>query len=68
MLHLLNDELLFTFVADFKKSVTSHVLNTRVHLMHELEEFVDHCPQEFPMNSQKFGILPDHIPSHNNPR
>lgn len=39
-------------------------LNSRMHLMHELKQFVDHGFQKLPMSSEKSWILTNNIPNN----
>ena len=39
-------------------------LNSRMHFMHELKQFVDHSFQKLPMSPEKSWILPNNIPSN----
>ena len=58
---LLRDKLPFTFLGNFEKCITSHVLHARVQFVHELKQLVDYRLQELPMRPQKAGILPDDV-------
>ena len=50
-------------VADLEKGLTSHVLHSRMGLMHELKQLVHHCLQELPVVAQEPGILAHNIPA-----
>ena len=50
-------------MTDFKEGFAGHVLNTRMRLMHELKEFVDHSLEEFPVVAEKPWILAHDIPT-----
>jgi hypothetical protein len=39
-------------------------LNSRMHLMHELKQFVDHSFQELPVSPEKSWILTNNIPKN----
>jgi hypothetical protein len=39
-------------------------LNSRMHLMHELKQFVDHSFQKLPMSPEKSWILTNNIPNN----
>mmetsp|Transcript_94703 Transcript_94703/g.187646 ORF Transcript_94703/g.187646 Transcript_94703/m.187646 type:complete len:219 (-) Transcript_94703:1408-2064(-) len=56
-----NDKLLPTFLANFEEGVHCHFLHTREGFVHKLEEFENHCSQEFPMCSQKPRVLANNI-------
>ena len=58
-----NDKLPLALVADLQEGLAGHVLNARVHLVHELKQLIDHCLQEFPVIPQKSRILSHHIPA-----
>ena len=60
---LQDDKLPLALVADLQEGLAGHVLDTRVHLVHELEQLVHHCLQELPVVPQKPRILPNHIPA-----
>ena len=53
----------FAFAAKLCEGFTSHVLYSRMGLMHELEKLVDNRLQELPVVSQKSGVLAHHIPA-----
>ena len=50
-----------TLVGDLDERVTSHVLNTLMRLMHELEQFVHHSLQELPVCLQETRILTNNV-------
>ena len=60
---LQDDKLPLALVADLQEGLTGHVLDTRVHLVHELEQLVHHCLQKLPVIPQKPRVLPNHIPA-----
>lgn len=61
--HLRDDELSFTLAAKLCESLTGHVLDSWMGLVHELKELVDHCFEELPMIPQEPGILTNHVPA-----
>ena len=61
--HLNLHKLAFAFVADLEESLTRHVLNTGMSLMHKFKELIHHSLQELPMIAQEAWILPNHIPA-----
>mmetsp|Transcript_17460 Transcript_17460/g.52463 ORF Transcript_17460/g.52463 Transcript_17460/m.52463 type:complete len:275 (+) Transcript_17460:1421-2245(+) len=60
-LDLLHNELAPALVRNFQECVASHVLYTRMCLMHELEQLVDDRLQKLPMSTQELWILANHI-------
>jgi len=50
-----------TLLSNFDKSIAGHVLYALMGFVHELEQFVDHRLEEFPMSLQKPGILTNDI-------
>ena len=50
-------------MADLEEGLTRHVLDSRMRLMHELKQLVDHSLQKLPVIAQKAWVLPDHIPA-----
>lgn len=50
-----------TFLGDLDESVTGHVLDTLVGLVHEFEELVDNSLQEFPMCLEESRVLSDDV-------
>ena len=50
-----------TFLCNFDESITGHVLNALVRLVHELEKLIDYRLQEFPMRFQESRILADDV-------
>ena len=49
------------FLSDLDERVTSHVLNTFVCLVHELEELVDDGLEELPVCFEEAGILSNNV-------
>ena len=45
----------------FEESLTGHILNTRMLLMHEFIKFLDNCLQECPMTAQESRELTNDI-------
>lgn len=58
---LLHDKVTFALLRDFNESIARHVLNTLVGFVHELEKFVDHGFQEFPVRFQESRVLSDDV-------
>ena len=51
----------FALVGNLDKSVASHVLNTFMRFVHELEKLVDNRLQELPVCFQESRILSDNV-------
>ena len=50
-----------TLLSDFDEGIAGHILYALVGFVHELEQFVYHCLEEFPMGLQKPGVLTNDI-------
>lgn len=49
---------------ELRDAETRPDLHSRVSFVHELEELVHHCLEEFPVCSEETRILPNHVPEH----
>lgn len=58
---LVHHEVSSTFLGDLDESITGHVLDTLVGLVHKFEELVDNSLQEFPMCLEESGVLSDDV-------
>ena len=58
---LLHDEVPTTLLGDFDEGVTSHVLDTLVRFVHELEQLVHNSLEELPVRLQETGVLADNV-------
>jgi hypothetical protein len=58
---LVHHEVPSTFLGDLDESITGHVLDTLVGLVHEFEELVDNRLQEFPVCLEESRILADNV-------
>mmetsp|Transcript_7823 Transcript_7823/g.13470 ORF Transcript_7823/g.13470 Transcript_7823/m.13470 type:complete len:443 (-) Transcript_7823:1690-3018(-) len=61
LVQLLDDKLPLTLAGDLEERVARHVLHSGVHLVHELEQFVDHRLEELPVCAQKARVLADDV-------
>lgn len=46
---------------DLEERIARHVLNPRVKLVHELEQFVHHGAEELPVRPEEARVLPDDV-------
>eukprot|EP00001_Collodictyon_triciliatum_P065116 11553_4 len=61
LLRLVLDELVFAPLADLEKGLACHVLDTRMRLVHELEQLIHHSFEELPVRTQESRILSDYV-------
>ena len=50
-----------SLLSDFDESITSHVLNTLVSLVSELEELVDDSLEELPVSFEESRVLTNNV-------
>ena len=50
-----------TFLRNFDERIASHVLYALMRFMHELEQFVHHRLQEFPMGFEEARVLTNNV-------
>lgn len=58
---LLSDEVTTTLLSDLDEGIASHVLNSLVGLVHELEELVDDCLEELPVSLEESRVLSNDV-------
>ena len=59
--HLQDDELATALLRNLEERVARHVLDSRVELVHELEELVDDRLQKLPVRAQEARVLADDV-------
>mmetsp|Transcript_33911 Transcript_33911/g.66172 ORF Transcript_33911/g.66172 Transcript_33911/m.66172 type:complete len:302 (-) Transcript_33911:1363-2268(-) len=57
LLGLVLDKLVLAALADLEEGLTSHILHTRVRLVHELKQLVDHRLKELPVGAEEARVL-----------
>ncbi len=62
MSHLLHYEFAPALVTYLEESVTGHILDPWMYLMHELKQLIHHSLEKLPVSSQKLRVLADNIP------